>query len=93
MIVGLPLDVANNGGAGNCTYDWGETAECGGLDMRGYWYSTFGLAIAWATKGCFHCHLPTLSVFSDQRGLKKHASTLGETLKRDEHLGPNEMSF
>ena len=46
-----------------------------------------------ATKGCFHCHLPTLSVFSDQIGIKKNASTLRETLRRDDHLGPNEMSF
>ena len=47
VIVGLPLDVANNGGARDCSYDWGDTAECGGLDMRAYWLSVFGLAIAW----------------------------------------------
>ena len=47
MIIGLPLDVANNGGAKECSYEWGDMAECGGLDMRAYWLSVFGLAIAW----------------------------------------------
>ena len=43
-----------------------------------------------ATKGCFHCHLPTLSVFSDRIGIKKNTSTLRETLRRDDHRGdPN----
>ena len=37
----------DNGGARDCSYDWGDTAECGGLDMRAYWLSVFGLAIAW----------------------------------------------
>ena len=46
-----------------------------------------------ATKGGFHCHLPTLSVFSDQIGIKKNASTLRETLRRDDHLGPKRMSL
>jgi len=47
VIIGLPLDVSNNGGARECSYDFGDTAECGGLDMRGYWTATFGLAMAW----------------------------------------------
>ena len=40
-----------------------------------------------ATTGRFHCPLPALSVFRDQIGLKKNASTLGETLRRDDHRG------
>ena len=54
----------------------------------------FGYSVLFrATQGCFHCQLPTLSVFRDHRGLKKNASNLGETLEGDDHLGPNEMSF
>ena len=45
-----------------------------------------------ATQGCFHCHLPTLSVFSDQIGIKKQHSPY-ENLRRDDHLGPNHMSL
>ena len=40
-----------------------------------------------AATGRFHCPLPALSVFRDQIGLKKTASTLGETLRRDDHRG------
>ena len=48
-----------------------------------------------------HSHRATLGSFNaastrevrDHVGVKKNASTLRETLKRDDHLGPNRMSL
>ena len=45
-----------------------------------------------ATQGCFN-RTSTLECLSDHKGVKNEASTLRETSKRDDHLGPNEMSF
>ena len=49
---------------------------------------------AWlgATRGRFN-RTSTLECLSDRKGVKKNASTLRETLRRDEHLGPNHMSL
>ena len=37
VIIGLPLDVTNNQGSRDCSWEGGDYAKCGGLDMRGYW--------------------------------------------------------
>ena len=52
VIIGLPLDVANNGGARDCAAG-GDYSQCGGLDMRGYW-----VAISWLQMACALCFLP-----------------------------------
>ena len=46
------------------------------------------LVVNGATQGCFNC-TSTLECLSDRKGVKKNASTLRETLRRDDHLGPN----
>mmetsp|Transcript_4894 Transcript_4894/g.17475 ORF Transcript_4894/g.17475 Transcript_4894/m.17475 type:complete len:166 (-) Transcript_4894:1256-1753(-) len=47
IIVGQPIDVANNGGSDDCSYGWGDKARCGQLDMDVFWNVIFGLTIFW----------------------------------------------
>ena len=50
VIIGLPLDVTNNQGSRDCSWDGGDYAKCGGLDMRGYW-----VGVSWLQMGCALC--------------------------------------
>jgi LMBR1 domain-containing protein 1 len=53
VIIGLPLDVTNNQGSRDCSWEGGDYAKCGGLDMRGYW-----VGVSWLQMGCALCLLP-----------------------------------
>ena len=82
-IYGYPADAKNTNGKLRLLYEAAPMAfiveQAGGKCTRG------------ATRGCFHCQLLNSRVFERSHCVKKNAFTLRETLKRDEHLGPNRV--
>jgi len=38
-ILGLPLDVSNNSNSLDCSNEWGDTSECGNMNMLVFWQS------------------------------------------------------
>ena len=65
-----------------------RTGEAPGALAQGIEHVGSLAATAIAGGGALQGHKRVLPVLSDRIGLKKNASTLGETLRRDDHLGP-----